>query len=62
MKYIYRKKYKELKDGMKDWYKIGLKHTKKVMDLVKTAEKSGTDLDEHLGIPCVSNQQLDHQS
>ena len=58
MKYFYWKKYKELKEGMRDWYKIGLKHTKTVMDLVRTAEKLGKDLDERFGIMFLSSFRL----
>ena len=49
MKYIYWRTYKEFKNGMRDWYEIGLKHTKTVTDLVKAAKKTGKDLDEDLG-------------
>ena len=50
MKYIFPKKYKELKEGMRDWYNIGVKHINKVAELVKAADKSGKELDEHIGI------------
>ena len=57
LKYIYRKKYRELKDGMRDWHNIGLKHTKTVLDSVDIAEKTGKELDENLGILCFFNTQ-----
>ena len=50
MKYAYRKKYNDFKDGMREWYKIGLKHTKTVLDLIEAAEKSGKVLEENIGI------------
>ena len=50
MKYIYRKKYNDLKDGVRNWYKIGMKHTKTVVDLVEAAGKTGKALDENIGI------------
>ena len=49
MKYIDRKAYNGLQQGMKDWYTIGMKHTEKVMELVKDAEKTGKSLDENIG-------------
>ena len=57
LKYIYRKKYRELQNGMRDWHKIGLKHTKTVLDSVETAERTGKDLDENIGILCFSIMQ-----
>ena len=50
MKYISWKKYRDFKEGMKNWYISGTKHTKQVIDLVKSADKTGKDLDQNLGI------------
>ena len=50
MKYINRKAYTELKHGMKNCYSIGVQQIKNMMDLVKTAEESGKDLDDSIGI------------
>ena len=55
LKYVYRKTYKDLQDGMRNWHQIGLKHMKKVVDSLKTAEETGNDLDEHIGILCFSS-------
>ena len=55
MKYFTRNAYTELRQGMKDWYTIGMKHTKTVMDLVKNAEKTGNSLDENIGNFCYPN-------
>ena len=54
MKYISRKKYRDFKEGMKNWYMIGTKHTKQVMDLVRSADNAGKELDENLGILSIS--------
>jgi len=48
MKYIDRKAYTGLQQGMKDWYTVGMKHSKTVMDLVEDAEKTGKSLDENI--------------
>ena len=50
MKYVSWKKLRDFKEGMKNWYMIGTKHAEQVMDLVTSAEKSGKELDEDLGI------------
>ena len=50
MKYINRRAYTELKHGMKNCYSNGVQQVKKVMDLVKNAEKSDKDLDDSIGI------------
>ena len=55
MKYVNRKAYTELRAGMKDWYSIGMKHTKTVMDRVKSAEEKGKSLDENIGNFCSFN-------
>ena len=50
LKYIYRSKYKEFKDGFAAWYGIGFNRTKSLMEHVKKASEAGQDLDENMGM------------